>query len=152
VSVRRLRDVTNLITDRFSLMGMAGSMLVLLLACANVANVLLARAATRKTEIAVRAALGAGRWQLARPFLVESLVLSLAGGALGVLMAIWWLDVMKAAIPAQVYKWVAGLRQMTVDWTALGFTAAIATGAGLICGLAPAMRSTKGDASHDTLC
>ena len=151
VTVDRLRDATDSHSNRFAVMGLVGSMFVLLLACANIANVLLARAATRQTEIAVRMALGAGRWRLARPFLAESLILALAGGALGLLLGLWWLDVMRAAIPAEVYKWVPGLRQMGLDWTVLGFTAAIATLTGLLCGLAPAMRSMRRSDSNDTL-
>jgi putative ABC transport system permease protein len=151
VSVERLRDATDSHSDRFAVMGLVGSMFVLLLACANIANVLLARTATRQTEIAVRMALGAGRWRLAWPFLAESLILAFVGGALGLLLGLWWLDLMRAAIPAEVYKWVAGLRQMRLDWTVLCFTGALATLTGLLCGLAPAMRSMRGTESNDTL-
>jgi putative ABC transport system permease protein len=151
VSLARLRDVTNLITDRFSVLGLLGSMFVLLLACANIANVLLARAASRQTEIAVRMALGAGRWRLARPFLAESLILALVGGALGLLLGLWWLDLLRANITPQAIREVAGLRQIGFDWTVLCFTGATATATGLLCGLAPAMRAMRSSGANDTL-
>ena len=151
VRVARLRDVTNLITDRFSVMALVGSMLVLLLACANIANVMLARAATRRTEIAVRLALGASRWRLARPFLTESLILALVGGGLGLLLGLWWLDLMRTTFPALAYKKVAGLRQMGLDSAVLCFTGAVATLTGLLCGLAPAMRSIASSDSNAAL-
>jgi putative ABC transport system permease protein len=120
------------------LMGMAG--LALLIACANVANLLLARGAARQREIAVRMALGAGRWRLMRQFLLESLMLSLIGGAVGLMVAAWTIQGLVASIPPSVGA--LGL-SVELDPRLLGFTLAIATLTGLLFGVAPAARATR---------
>jgi putative ABC transport system permease protein len=141
--VQRLRDVLNVVTDRFVaiLMGAAG--FVLLLACANVANIQLARIASREREMALRITLGARRWRIARQLLVENILLAGLGGALGLALAIWGLDAMRLGIPAQVYKWVAGLKNLKIDATVLAFTGAIVILTGLLCGLAPALHASR---------
>jgi predicted permease len=120
------------------LMAMAG--LALLIACANVANLLLARGATRQREIAVRMALGAGRWRLMRQFLLESLLLSLIGGTVGLMVAAWTMQGLVALIPPS-----AGALGLSaeLDPRLLGFTLALSTLTGLLFGVAPAARATR---------
>ena len=117
--------------------------LVLLIACANVANLLLARGASREQEIGVRLALGASRWRLVRQMLTESLLLSVIGGLAGILFAIWIKDGLFA-----VTDWGGrGFRALEprLDLRVLAFTFAVAVLTGLLFGLVPALRSTKVD-------
>ncbi|MFY9609331.1 MAG: ABC transporter permease [Blastocatellia bacterium] len=120
------------------LMGMVG--LVLLIACANVANLLMARGAARQREIAIRMAVGAGRWRLVRQFLVESLTLSLIGGAFGLLVASWTIGALVGAIPESIGA--VGL-SASLDLRLLMFTIALSVLTGLLFGLMPAMKATR---------
>jgi putative ABC transport system permease protein len=120
------------------LMGMVG--LVLLIACANVANLLMARGAARQREIAIRMAVGAGRMRLVRQFLVESLTLSLIGGAVGLLVASWTINLLVGAIPDSIGA--VGL-SATLDFRLLVFTMTLSVVTGLLFGLLPAIKATR---------
>ena len=112
---------------------------VLAVACVNVANLLLARAAVREKELAIRAALGAGRGRLMRQLLTESTLLAICGGALGLLLAVWGVEALKLINPGTI----ARLDEVSLDWRVFGFTVAVSFLTGVIFGLAPALQISK---------
>jgi len=115
---------------------------VLLIACANVANLLLAQVVSRRKEIGIRAAVGATRWFIVRQFLIESVVLAVAGGVLGVVVAIWGVSVLSTLIPENL----AQIRGISVDTTVLTFSLAATFLTALIFGVFPAFQASRSDA------
>ena len=126
------------------LLGVVGC--VLLVACVNVANLMLARATARQKEFALRAALGASRWRIMRQLLLESLLLAIAGGALGFVLSLWALHLLLRAIPGDLPVWM----NFSLDLRVLGFTLAITLLTGLVFGAVPALQTARVDL-NDTL-
>jgi predicted permease len=140
MSVRPLREtIVGADVQSWMLMLMAAVAFVLLIACVNVASLMLARASSRTREMGVRAALGASRWQLVRAVLVESLLLSAAGTVSGVLCAYGAVDAIRASLPANLPRSAA----IGVNWRVLLAAAAAAVITGLVCGILPAIQGSR---------
>jgi predicted permease len=150
VRVTRLVEDATVGTRQFVLVLMGAAFFVLLLACVNVANLQLARIASRQKEMAVRMGLGASRWQLVRQLLVESTLLALAGAAGGVVLSNWGMGLIRGNLPPFIVAHVPGLKNLNVDSHVLWFTLAIAIFTGILAGLAPALRYSRADLG-DTL-
>src|SRR5262245_14542163 len=126
-------------------MMMAAVAFVLLIACANVANLTLACATGRMKEIALRLALGASRGRIIRQLLTESVILAIMGGAVGILLAVWGVDAIKAGMPEEAPAMIPGYNQLGVNWSVVVFTLIVSVATGILFGLAPAIQASMPD-------
>jgi putative ABC transport system permease protein len=146
-SVRVLGLVEDLTygTRQFLSVLMGSAVFVLLLACANVANLQLARATARGKELSLRRALGATRWQITRQLLAESVTLALLGGAVGALFGGWGSQMLQHTIPPFILAHIPGIKHQQIDPTVLAFTLVVALLTGILAGLAPALHVSNPD-------
>jgi putative ABC transport system permease protein len=122
--------------------------LVMLLACVNVASLMVSRTFARQREMAVRAAVGASRWQLIRQTLTESVCIGLAGGAFGLLIAVWGTRAIASLVPKDFASSVYDLNNIRLDWRVFAFTFGLSVLTGIVFGLAPAVTASKPDLIH----
>ena len=139
------RSVGSEYNDVFIGLLMAAVGFVLLIACVNIANMQLARATSRSREMAVRVALGAGRFALMRQLLTESMLLGLLGGVCGLLVSFWLMDFIRGSIPLDQIRYISGWENIRVNERVLIFTLVISLASGAIFGLFPALQSSKPD-------
>ena len=131
------KEIQQLFVVQFGIVG-----IVLLIACANIAGLMLARAARRQKEIGIRLALGAGRWRVVRQLLVESLLLAISGSVVALLVALWLTDWIRASLPDEQKDMNAQLG-LALDWRVLSFTVGLAVITGVLCGVVPALQSSR---------
>jgi putative ABC transport system permease protein len=136
------------LTRQYTLLLMGAVGFVLLIACADVANVQFARVSGRQKELAVRAAMGASRWRIVCQLLTESILLALLGSAAGLVFAQWSITLILAHMPADVAKFVAGWKTISLDANAFLFTLAIALFSGILAGIAPALLTSRTNVSE----
>ena len=145
-----VRDTARQIEPMLAVL-MAAVGFVLLIVCANVANLMLARATGRGRELAIRAALGASRARISRLVLIEGGILALAGGVGGVLLALFGVDLLVALVPAELRRMFAGLEHLRVNGPVLAFSAGISIVSALLFALIPALRAARVAAGRDSL-
>ena len=143
VTVLELRYQQRGVTGPFLVFGQLGALFVLLIACANVSNLQLARATSKRKEMTIRAALGAGRWRIGRLVVIESLLLSFAGSSIGIAVAVWGVAVLTDSVSPDVARWIQGFQHIAVDWTVLAFSLAVAAAAGVVFGLGAASEAWR---------
>ena len=148
VIVVPLRELANQVTDRFVLTLLGAASFVLLLACTNVASLMLARATDRQRRFAVEAALGASRFRIARLLLAESGLIALLGGVLGIYQAAWNLELTKSRVPTEVLRFVAGMRNIQIDAEVAAFTVAVSVLAAVLCGLPAILLTSRRNSSE----
>jgi len=129
----------------YMLMLLYAVLFVLLIACVNVANLQFARATGRQRELAVRTALGAGRWRIVSQLVTECVLLSLGGAALGLAVAEWGLNLIRGGMPAEIEKYIVGWKEIHLDARTLAFTFGAALLSGIVSGLVPAWQSSRPD-------
>src|SRR6266496_1251195 len=139
VRVKFFREEAVKDAKTLTLLLMGAVLFVHLIACANVANLLLARGASRAREIGIRLALGAGRRVIVRQLLSESLVLGIVGSALGLLLAVWGIDLVMRAIPVELPYWI----RFDFDWRVFTFALALGVGSAVLFGLFPALQASR---------
>ncbi len=141
VFIQRMSDtlVSNVRTTLYLLLGAVG--VVLLIACGNMANLLLAKSTARTREIAIRAAVGASRWRIVRQLITESIVLAMVSGVIGLILAVWGKDALVALAPANVPR----LRETSIDGWVLAFTFGISVLSSILFGLVPALNASRVD-------
>ncbi len=137
------RFVVDYETQQYLTMLFGSVLFVLLIACANVANLQFARATGRLREVAVRTALGASRWRMITQLVTESVLLALAGSALGLLIGKWGMVLIKNGMPAEIQRYIQGWKDIQLDERALAFTLVAAVAAGILSGLAPAWQCSR---------
>jgi putative ABC transport system permease protein len=142
--------MTGDLTRQYTLLLMGAVGFVLLIACANVANVQFARVTGRVGEFAVRTALGGSRWRVVRQLLIESVLLSLAGAVLGLFLAQWDIDMILSHMPPDVAKFVAGWKTIRLDSGAFLFALGVSVFSGILSGIAPSLLSSRTNVT-DTL-
>ncbi len=142
----RIQNMVESITEgsrQFISVLMGAAVFVLLLACANVANLQLARASSRQKELALRAALGASRWQVGRQLIVESVLLALLGSGGALLLSGWGSKLIQRSLPPFIIEHIAGLKHLEIDWRVFAFTLLVAILTGILAGLAPAWHLSR---------
>src|SRR6267378_3070723 len=135
--------ITGTLTRQYTVLLMGAVAFVLLIACADVANVQFARITGRAGELAVRTALGGSRWRVTRQLLIESILLSSAGAALGLFLAQWDIQMILSHMPADVARFVAGWKTIRLDTNAFLFTLFVAVASGVISGIAPSLLGSR---------
>lgn len=140
--------MTGSITRQYTLLLMGAVGFVLLIACADVANVQFARTSSRQNELAVRAALGGTRWRMIRQLLTESMLLSASGAILGLFIAQWAISIILSHMPPDVAKFIAGWKSIRLDANAFVFTMVVVALAGIVSGIAPALLASRSNLSN----